>query len=389
MKKTRGIRAIAAGALIAAIGTSSMTAFAQQPAETATPEPTPVATPAAAPTPPPAAAPVADAPVEKPAVGTGATKLKVGGVLWPIYVYDLTEGAEGDNAFDVGRAYLNIVPSWGDRLYARITPDLVRESAAADPVTGTRFPSNTTGSLVLRLKYGYLGYKAAPWADLRIGMQQTPFVEFEENVWGHRFVAKSVVDEFYGMSSSDMGFAVRSKLLDGGLEVVVGGYNGEGYNRPETNKYKEVSGRVTWRAVKAGDEPGLRLTGYYGYGLRAQDAEKVRGVGMVSYESSLFTAAGQYTYLQDGNGAGLTVTGGGPSVFGIVRLPWQTELLARVDMFDPDADTDDDGVTRMIAGAGYRFNEKVRMVADVQRFEFEAPGVDPEQAAYLHIEAGF
>lgn len=389
MSTRRGIRTVAAaGAAFVMVVTSGMNAFAQETQETPAPPPAPEETPIGTPAPSPVATPEVP-PDAKPSVTTGATKLKIGGVLWPFYVYDLTEGAEGENAWDVGRAYVNISPSWGERLYGRITPDLVREGPAVDPATGERFPVNTTGSLVFRLKYGYLGYKAAPWADLRIGMQQTPFVEFEENVWGHRFVAKSVVDEFYGMSSSDFGLAVRSKLLDGGLEVVVGGYNGEGYNRSETNKYKEVGARVTGRILPAGDEPGLRVTGFYSYGLRAADAEKVRAVGMLSYESPLFTAATQYTYLQEGDGLGSTVTGGGPSVFGIVKLPWNSEVLARVDVFDPDKSTDDDGVTRVIAGVGHRIHKKVRMVADFQMFDYEASGVDAEQAAFLHVEAGF
>lgn len=363
-----------------------------------TPTPTPAPAPATAPaTETPTATPTGAKPAvtptpapepQKQTVTTSATKLKIGGVIWPVYFQELTADSPGRNGFDLNRAYVNIEPSWGDQLYGRITPDLVRQGAGTDS-TDAPVENNTTGNLVLRVKYGYLTYKPVKTLDLKVGVQQTAYVEFEEGVWGHRSVAPTAVDAFYGISSSDFGFAANGKLLGGALEFASGVYNGEGYTRPERNKYKEGQVRVTYRILSAGKEPGLRLTGYGSYGLKTQDADKVRGVGLLSYQAKVFSVAGGYVYAQDGDGAGTHVVGGGPMAFGSVRLPCALSVVGRVDLIDPDSDTDDDGRTRIIGGIGYDWNEKVRVVADYQTIDFEASGVNSTQTAFVHWEAKF
>lgn len=377
---------LSAAAALLALQTSAVAQTTPSPTSTPSPSPAPApmtetaAEPAVAPTPAPEP--------QKQTVTTGATNLKVGGVVWPLYFQDLTEDSTGRNGFDVGRAYVNIEPSWGDKLYGRITPDLVRQGSGTDS-TDAPVDTNTTGNLVFRVKYAYLVYKPADVLDLKVGMQQTAYTEFEEGVWGYRFVAQTVGDAFYDMSSSDFGVAANAKLLGGALEIASGVYNGESYTRPETNKYKEGQLRATWRIFPAGKEPGLRLTGYGSYGLKSQDADKVRGVALLSYQTNLFSAAGGYVYAQDGDGAGTHVVGGGPTVFGSVRLPKKLSLLGRVDLIDPDSDTDDDGRTRIIGGIGYDCTDKVRMVADYQTIDFEASGVNSTQTAFVHWEAKF
>src|SRR5437868_15034644 len=64
------------------------------------------------------------APTAAPAlVTTGATKLKIGGVFYAFYKYDLSKNAHDINNFDVSRAYVNVEPSWGDDFSARVTTD--------------------------------------------------------------------------------------------------------------------------------------------------------------------------------------------------------------------------------------------------------------------------
>lgn len=359
------------------------TAAAQTPQET---QPSPEASPAPSPT----ATPTEK---KKPEVTTGATKLKVGGVLWANYAYDLTEGRDGLNGFDVGRAYVNVEPSWGDKLSARITPDLVRETAPVlSGTAGTLTPGNTTGNLTFRVKYAYLTYTPAKDSFVRLGMIPTMYTPFEEDLWGYRFVAQTATDTFYGMSSSDFGLSAGVKLLGGRLDVATAVVNGESYTRPERDKYKEWQTRATVQILpsKAG---GLKATGYYSIGGRGPDSDKVRGVGLLSYQHDVFTVAAEYVYAHDGGGpAGPRVRGGGPGAFASAKLPFLREhglnAMARVDLVDPDAATDDDGVTRIIAGVGGQVHEKVRFLVDLQRLDYEDERADA-QVVFAHWEAKF
>ena len=110
--------------------------------------------------------------------------VKVGGTLFADYtVVQAPEITDGDgntvvaNAFNVGRAYINVTGRISHLISFRITPDIFREAGPG---------SSLNGSYVFRLRYGYAQFNlgqssAAPngtW--VRLGLQQTPWVDFIE-----------------------------------------------------------------------------------------------------------------------------------------------------------------------------------------------------------------
>src|SRR5207249_2667692 len=119
-----------------------------------------------------------------------------------------------------------------------------------------------------------------------------------------------------GQSSSDLGLAFLGKLAKGKLEYHLGVYNGEGFTRPEANKFKEIQGRLTYKIKPGGKANGLRATAYYGYGMtNANDADKARAILMLSYEADNFTVGAEAVKSQNGTAGGPEVTGNGASVF--------------------------------------------------------------------------
>lgn len=354
-----------------------------------------LALPAAAQTESPSPAPEATpAKPDKAEVTTGAMKLKVNGILWPFYVYNLTGGAEDVSSFGIGRAYVTLEPAVTETVDGRLTLDITTQKAGKDS-TGAAVETNTTGSLLFRLKFGLLAWHPAEWADVILGMAPTPWTTYEESIWGYRILEPTAVDQFYGISSSDLGFGVKLRALDNRLELHSALQNGGGFSHTvEENKYKELATRASFQVLPA-EGGGLKVGAYYGYALTAQDADKVRGVGMVSWQSPMLTAAGGYIYSQDGDGAGTHVVGGGPFAFGHVNLPLAlpgtkgSRLLARVDLADPDVDSEDDAATRLVAGASILISSRSQVIFDYQQLSYEASGVDPSRAAFVHWEAKF
>ena len=86
------------------------------------------------------------------------------------------------SAFNVGRAYINVLGQINHVIAFRITTDITRE-------TGTG--SSLSGSLTYRLKYAFAQINLDDWlwrgSYVRVGMTQTPYVEFEESVYRYRF----------------------------------------------------------------------------------------------------------------------------------------------------------------------------------------------------------
>src|SRR5687768_1235265 len=81
------------------------------------------------------------------------------------------------NAFNIGRAYINVTGTISHLVAFRVTPDIVRETGAG---------SSLNGSYVLRLKYAYGQVNLDDWMNrgsfARFGMQQTPWIDFIDSV---------------------------------------------------------------------------------------------------------------------------------------------------------------------------------------------------------------
>src|SRR5215510_10901785 len=90
--------------------------------------------------------------------------LRVGFTLFPQFNFQseprITDAAGNQvrrNAFDVGRAYINLTGQLSHIVAFRLTPDITRQSGT---VTGA---SVTSDSLVFRIKYAYGQFNLDDW----------------------------------------------------------------------------------------------------------------------------------------------------------------------------------------------------------------------------------
>src|ERR1035441_1743028 len=122
--------------------------------------------------------------------------IKVGFTLFADYTYTdsptakNTDGSDyNPNAFNVSRAYINITGQLHHLLSFRITPDITRE-------TGTG--SSLNGSYTFRLKYGFGQFNMDDWLPkgswARLGLQQTPYIDYAEGIYRYPFQSASMVD---------------------------------------------------------------------------------------------------------------------------------------------------------------------------------------------------
>lgn len=341
-----------------------------------------------------------------PRLEIGGLKLKLSGVIFALWGIDLEEAnpnapsPNGANRFDLTRAYINIESQISETISLRLTPDITR-------VSGT--DGNIDGSLALRIKYAYARFSdVLPGVGVKAGVQETPWIGFEDSVWGYRVLGPAALEFFTGVSSADLGVGVEGKHLEGLLEYQVVLANGEGYSRAESRdreaaKYKEVGARITFAPLAPGGGAfkNLKFSAFSQYGINRsvddQHVERIRALAAATLQHSLFTAGvsagptwdGQVDELGDvSNRQGLLV-----SSFGHVNLPLQLRAIARYDWYDPDVDTSDDASSRLIAGLAYRFNDKVQVIADYQAYGYQDSQKAPENLAgkvfFVHLEAKY
>lgn len=155
---------------------------------------------------------------------------------------DATKAANGGhstNKFDIERAYLTFKMPAGSRASVRVTTDIKPGTSA----------SGYQGWFV-RLKYGYLQYNyLKPTATgmsgyARIGILHTVLIDHEESFWP-RYLSKTAVDRDGFFASADVGAAGQLSLPNKVGELYATITNGNGYESPETNRFKDVALRLS------------------------------------------------------------------------------------------------------------------------------------------------
>jgi hypothetical protein len=294
----------------------------------------------------------------------------VGGTLFADYTFTLSprgvdaEGRAFDaNAFNIGRAYLNVTGQLNHLFAFRITPDVVRESGSG---------SSLNGRLTVDLKYAFLQFNLDDWlwrgSYLRAGMQQTPYVDFEEGIYRYRFQGTVFSEREGYLASSDAGVAFRTQLPRGYGELVAGVFNGEGFAHAEANDQKAIQLRGTLRPFpNANAARGLRVSVFYDADHYTGDADRRRLIALASFEHRFVNAGWQYLDAADRTTrAAPEIASRGVSVWatprlqlgplpvappaGIVRA--SLEGLVRYDHLEPDQ-RNSSAKDRWITGAAY------------------------------------
>jgi len=349
--------------------------------------------------------------------------IRVGMTLFPNYFYqtdpkitDADGKSVNRNSFDVSRAYINITGQISHIVAFRITPDITRQSGLLTLGTGNSVPND---SLVYRIKYAYAQFNLDDWMTrgswTRIGIQQTPWVDFEEGIYRYRFQGTVFAERIplpTTMTSSDAGVSFHYNLPSNFGDFHVGVYNGESYQRVEVNDQKAIEFRGTIRPFST-SVPVLRgLRGhfvYYDDHYNSGD-ERKRVMGNVTFEHNYVNAGYDYLSAKDQTLAtAADIESNGYSIWGTPRLPMANgsswEALLRYDHFTPNTSTTtrapastspNPGVTvlndqhqnRTIIGGAYWFphqgNVSTAILLDYDAQSFDNITTPPVKTIFLH-----
>ncbi len=298
-----------------------------------------------------------------------AAETSVHGRLYTHWEYDMTDGADGMNDFGLGRAYVTVKSKLSDYTSVRITSDL-RESTIDD-----------NGKLQTRyyviIKYGYLDWKPAfakKALTLRVGLQPTPYIDFQNKLWGRRYLAKTVGDVNKFLTTSDPGvsayLALGEKGKMGSLALAV--LNGTSYsNLGDLNKQKDInlfaqlmpltgSEDLKKSAVVAQYYKGIQNMSFDSTMDAGDYKNDILSVGALLAYRGLFHVGADLNWHTEGQGAGADeIKESGASLHGTLFLGEfikdsealrTLNLFGRYDTFDPNTDAEDDKEKLLIVG---------------------------------------
>lgn len=247
------------------------------------------------------------------------------------------------NSFDVTRGYINITAHLNDRVNFRFTPDV-------RPTTD----GNLNTTLQLRLEYASLDAKISDNATVMFGLHETPWLTFEESVNRYRVIGP-FFSERLGLIPGETDLGASLKVTGQRTEVHVGVYNGEGDGRVETDKYKNIDGRVTFHPFDQHSPAGdVSVSVFYQYGWYAMDRPRNVFIAMGAYDKPHVAVTAQYLSATDNPFVAKDVQRRGLSFFGEGRqgqTGWAG--IGGVDFFVPDTSNENDTRRRYMFGGAH------------------------------------
>ncbi len=350
-------------------------------------------------------APVAQAQVT-PAAGytppDDTPSIKVGATIFTDFTYvnkPTSKDADGNvinpSSFNVSRSYINITGNVSHIVAFRITPDITRE-------TGTG--SSLNGSLTFRLKYAFMQINLDDWLPkgswVRLGIQQTPLVDYEEGIYRYRFQGTTFTERETNpsgsgfLTSSDAGVSFHAAFPGNYGDVHVGFYNGEGYSKPEVNDQKALQVRFTVRPVPMSPIlKGWRLTAFYDADNYVVNAERKRAVLNTTFEHQYLNVGLDYLSAYDQTSATTVpavrdIHGKGWSVWATPKFGKGFEALLRYEGFTPDSVQTAQVRHRDILGLAYWFPHQgsvsSALMFDVDTRTFTGINSPTAQSLYVH-----
>jgi len=189
----------------------------------------------------------------------------------------------------VDRAYFTAKYSFNDDWMMRFTGDVGREATLGK-------------SQNFYLKYAYVeGKLAGKAAVLRVGQSHTPWIDYEQGLWKHRYVAKVTSDQYGFDTSADLGMGLKGKLMDGKLGYFATVTNGTGYGSgSRSTTGRDLSARIGFYPIN-----GLTLDVQYYNGYKGTKTSLTKGVqskfyqAMVSYKVGDFRIGANYLNNKD------------------------------------------------------------------------------------------
>ncbi|MGH8279985.1 MAG: hypothetical protein ACRETQ_10565 [Gammaproteobacteria bacterium] len=131
---------------------------------------------------------------------------------------------------DVKRFYLGVHHSFDDIWSANLTADFNY--------------TNASGETLLFVKKAFVQAQLDRAATLRLGAADMPWIPFDENIYGYRFVENTLIDRLHFGNSADWGahFLGSNDWSDYAMSLV----NGGGYKNPARTKSMDWEARVAF-----------------------------------------------------------------------------------------------------------------------------------------------
>jgi hypothetical protein len=252
---------------------------------------------------------------------------------------DITQDTNGTSTnaqgygLDVKRFYIGVNHDFDDIWSASFTTDITY-----DKVSGFESPL---------VKTAYVQAKLSKAAAFQLGSANMPWIPFDEDVYGYRFVENTLIDRLHLGNSADWGVHFFGQTDGNGVNYNFAMVNGGGYKNPSRSKGEDFEGRVAFMPTDGLIIAVGAYTGHLGQDLEQTPANNTatRQDALIAYKTQMATLAVEYVHADNFSPAlvtgAQTDSASGYSLYGDVGLGDSgAKFFARYDNVDPSKDLD-------------------------------------------------
>jgi len=204
----------------------------------------------------------------------------------------------------------------------------------------------------------------------------------QESNWGYRFIEKSAIDKNKFSSTADLGVGFSKTLLSN-LHLSLLIINGEGYKKPQGDKYHKIAFNTTYGEGNLNKNDGYNAGIVYTTESTGSDPTTMASV-FGGFAGKGLRLGGEYDLLTKGS-----VESNILSVSANYKLKDNIDIFARYDLFDDNDDANNNGNNYLITGIVLDCDGGISVSPNLRMVNYENTEKDSEMEYKLNFQFKF
>jgi len=285
------------------------------------------------------------------------------------------------SAFNFERQYFGYGGEVSDQVSFKILFDIGRTNVGAAIVEkDTSYKSEDT-RLVVFLKKAQVNYKSS-FGKFNFGLIGMNTYGIQESNWGYRFIEKSAIDKNKFSATADIGVGFSRSLIDN-LNLSLLFINGEGFKKPQGDKYHKIAFNTTYGEGNLNKNNGYNAGVVYTTESTDTDPTTMTSV-FGGFAGMGLRLGGEYDMLTEGS-----VESNITSVSANYTVRDNIDIFARYDMVDDNDNTEKNGENYLITGIVLSCDGGISIAPNLRMVNYENTDKDSEMEYKVNLQFKF
>ena len=286
------------------------------------------------------------------------------------------------SAFDFQRQYFGYGGEVSDQVSYKILFDVGRTNVGAAVIIekDTSYKSEDT-RLIVFLKKAQINCKSS-FGRFNFGLIGMNTYGIQESNWGYRFIEQSAIDKYKFSATADIGVGFSRSLIDN-LNLSLLFVNGEGFKKPQGDKYHKIAFNATYGEGNLNKNDGYNAGLVYTTESTDTDPTTMASV-FGGFAGMGLRLGGEYDMLTKWSGEYNII-----SVSANYTVRDNIDIFARYDMVDDNNNTDKNGENYLITGIVLSCDGGISVAPNLRMVNYENTDKDSEMEYKVNFQFKF